>query len=519
MNHYYYTENKKEDEEDEEDDAAPAPTARRDTDIIADVSGDRYYAKSWEFLSVPMMVSTSSSRVVGEPATAAERVTAAKSGTSFMKMQKGNTKGFAMEETLMSIDASDPVRDNNNNKNDLKWVWDVKELKSVPLYHPISPSESLTIIGDDFKQDNASPSLVASRISNFMYRNSITCYYYDPQDPGRVDCLTQELLRFTVHLWKGKTKGSIIVEVLHTQGSQMEMHKLRGKLFHAIEVDKEESEMSFEDMTTGLENKRDIPFSNIIQQSNTDVTSEEISKFQDYFGPYEPLNSTFGGRSNDLTTCLAFLQSGREDQTRYALNTLCLLTDPLKESVEQVDHVSRTLVFGDENGNTDAMDALERFFSGIETPNGDGTADTEISGICDDGNNHKTLRYAQGEFFGMTHLMALRVLSQALESVVWQKEKSTITLEHSNFNSLFWKMVEDSLMYNLEVANCRPLEAALSAKCIRLIQSLEPQSRNFPWKKTNLLPSLLSAHRYGRAHHLWLEQESKYLIGRLTLVH
>ena len=497
----------------EDDDAAPA-AASRDTDSIADVAGERYYAKSWEFLSVPMMVS-SSSRVVGEPAVAAATTVTA---TSFMQTQKTDTKDVATEETsLSSIDALDPVRDNNNNSNDLKWVWDVKELKSVPLYHPINPTESLTVVGNALP-NYSTPSLVASRISNFMYRNSITCHYYDPQDPARVDCLTQDILRFTVHLWKGKTKGSIIVEVLHIQGSHVEMHKLRGKLFHAIEVDVEENEISLDDTTAPLENTRDIPLSSIMYQSN-DVQNEEMTKFLDYFLPYEPLDSAFGGARNALAACLALLRSGREDQTRYALKTLCLMTDPMKESVEQVDTVSRILVFGEEDGNTDAMDFLERFFSGIEAPHEEDSTDTEISGIWDDNKNHRTLQYAQGEFFGMTHLMALRILSQALESVAWQKEKLSISLPSFNLTTLFWKTVEDSLIYNLEMAHCRPLEAALSAKCIRLIQTLEPQSLDLPWKKASLLPSVLSALQYGRAHHLWLEKESKYLIGRLTWVH
>ena len=88
-----------------------------------------------------------------------------------------------------------------------------------------------------------------------------------------------------------------------------------------------------------------------------------------------------------------------------------------------------------------------------------------------------------------------------------------MSLAPFDLTSLFWSTVLQALYYNLEVAAHRPLEASLSAKCLRLLQSLEPHLQVLA--KIHLLSSLESANQYGKAHSLSLEQESEQLMGRL----
>jgi hypothetical protein len=115
--------------------------------------------------------------------------------------------------------------------------------------------------------------------------------------------------------------------------------------------------------------------------------------------------------------------------------------------------------------------------------------------------------------------LSLRVLSHSLESIVWQTKKGTMSLAPFDLTSLFWSTVLQALYYNLQVAAHRPLEASLSAKCLTLLQSLEPHPHHdlagANGDKMQLLSSLESASQYGKAHSLSLERESERLLGRL----
>ena len=471
-----------------------APTL--DHDDVADIASKKYY-DSLEFLSVPMIMKSLSSprRQVGgsleSAATASFSVGSKKAAADSI-----NANGKALS---LTDDTSDPVRDGNHS-SELTWWWSMTDLKFVPLYHPISPT-ALTI------HSNQLPlKLISARVTKFMRLNSISCNYDGHNATGgRVDCLTQDLLQFTVQFWKGKPVGSIILEVLHTQGGcQMEMQQLRGKLYHAIETG---VDYSYDTATPSLSSNRDSKLREVLKQADFDYPETTNSTVSD-------LKASEG--SDVLGVCLVMLRSGQEEQIGQALKYLCLLTDSSKTSADLVDRVSRVIVFGDDDGEFTVKDVLWHYFAGIEAPRNDGSDNT---GSWDDDNANGRLQYAQGRVFGTLHLLGLRIISQALESVAWQKKKSPMLLPHLDFTSLFWKIVEEALLYNLNIAEQRPLEAALSAKCIRLIQSLEPKVLGVPCSKTALLPSLFNAHQFGRTHHRWLEHESRYLIGRFATAH
>ena len=189
------------------------------------------------------------------------------------------------------------------------------------------------------------------------------------------------------------------------------------------------------------------------------------------------------------------------------MESLYLLTDPLKVQMEEADRVSHLLIAGDGSCNTRLQEKFGSYFVGIQT------RDSETPGDYDsDDDTNESARYAKGEYFGANHVLALQSLSNALESC-----SRCLKPLRLDANKPFWENVVKALIYNLEVAAGRPLEAALSAKCIRLIQSSEPGAMaSF---KSQLLPHLESAYHYGRSHHLLLQQESEQLIGRLEFAH
>jgi hypothetical protein len=130
--------------------------------------------------------------------------------------------------------------------------------------------------------------------------------------------------------------------------------------------------------------------------------------------------------------------------------------------------------------------------------------------------------YEQGQFFGCLHFLVLQVLSHALESVAYHQQSPLSCHRTSslsmNFSALFWQRVLQALYYNLKVASRRPLEASLSIRRLRLLQTVEPSmtlESIAPVNQRRLYECLLSARQYGRRHSRSLEQETEELMGRL----
>jgi hypothetical protein len=106
---------------------------------------------------------------------------------------------------------------------------------------------------------------------------------------------------------------------------------------------------------------------------------------------------------------------------------------------------------------------------------------------------------------------------------------------HLDLGSDFWRAVIPALLLDVTNARSRPHDAALSAKCLALLQDLHqhkvgddapPATPSTPSSRPldclmcldyveTLLPYLVQARAYGSRHHLLLEREANELIGRL----
>jgi hypothetical protein len=207
--------------------------------------------------------------------------------------------------------------------------------------------------------------------------------------------------------------------------------------------------------------------------------------------------------STALDCCRRFLESERLDEIRLGLESLCILTDPSKVIAKDADEASRIIL-----SDASFQDLLEKFFFDVKL--------THNKLIVDEDDDDILMDYGQGQFFGCLHLLAIKALSNALESVARNDHSSRIPIDLSN---LFWQTVLQSLYYNLEKAPRRPLEACLSTRCLRLLQTLEPSTLNMAPSQRRLQKYLLNAYQYGREHSRSLEQETEQLMGRLGFVH
>ena len=392
-------------------------------------------------------------------------------GTQLLGLQKLETSDKPKDAEDSTEDAGPkfiPSADSSSSA----WTWQIAKLRRVPMYHPV---ERGALRLEDIPLDT-----VSSRISDFFWQNSITCSYSDAE-PGRADCLTQSLLKFTVQLWQGKCKTQVIMEVQRRQGCSIEMQRLKGRIYRAVESGPEEMDTSD---TSGRS------AANLIQNVVGSVPADAAH------GERDPLDIT-----------VELLESNCLDQNRLGMESLQVLTDPTKVTMLDADRISHILIAGDGHGDTRLREKFKTYFVGIEK------RDSEAAGEYDsDDDTDQSGRYAKGEFFGGNHMFALHSLSNALESCARCQRPLRM-----DANQEFWVAVVNALIYNLKVAAGRPLEAALSAKCIRLVQSMEPGAMTS--FKTELLPHLESAYHYGRSHNLWLQQESEQLIGRLEYAH
>ena len=370
-----------------------------------------------------------------------------------------------------------PNREPEDISASIAWVWKIENLQPIPMYHPL---ERTALIMDGLTVD-----IVTARISGFMKNHSITCSYQSNE--GWVECLTDGLLKFVVQLWQGSknSKHAIIMEVQRLQGCSMELQKLRSELAQAIHSEK----------SSDLE-------SNPWKKATCDCL-ESVVRDNTAFLPL-PENKNL---ATALELCQQMLESGRLDENRLGLESLCILTDPSKVMAKDADLAAHTIL-----SNDSFQRLMVEYFLHMKVSNSD-----EPTFAHDDNDGDITMNYEQGSFFGSMHFLALKIVSQSLELVQQQPIKASIDLSAS-----FWHTVLQALYYNLKVASNRPLEASISIRCLRLLQTVEPTMGLESAELANqrgLYECLLSARQYGRKHSRSLEQETEALMGRLGFAH
>jgi hypothetical protein len=346
-----------------------------------------------------------------------------------------------------------------------------------------------------------------------MKNQSITCSYHS--DVGRVDCLTDGLLKFVVQLWQGSSaddknnKHIIVMEVERRQGGSIELQGLRNELVQAVLSGKASCVEPKHSRTTCEFLK------SIVVDDNTNATTTTLP-----LPP--PLEKDY--LSTTLELCQRMLESGRLDENRLGLESLCILTDPSKVLAKDADQVSR-VILSDSSFRT----LLAKYFVHTGLNHNHEPITSSMHEECRD--DDIAMDYEQGQFFGCLHFLALQVLSHALGSVANQQQspssrhnRTSSSSLSTDFSASFWQRVLQALYYNLRVASRRPLEASLSIRCLRLLQTVEP-STTFtlesvaPVNQRRLYECLLSARQYGRRHSRSLEQETEELMGRLGFVH
>jgi len=360
------------------------------------------------------------------------------------------------------------------------------------MYHPL---ETTCITVKDVPSH-----VISERISQYLRVNSICATFHK----DRVDCTACPLLKFVVQLWQGDGNKSVLVEVQRRQGCSIHMRRVRRGLFRAIQ-------------SNSLVHAPDVAAERSPSQQLKelmDAAMEECSQKQQV-----NYNDRCRERCKDaFRIANGLMESSSLDQNRLGMESLEVLTNPSIVKEEDALFLSKMLLTCSGDGATPDSELLRgsfvRYFQGIEQSRDSRSyPNNEYDSDDDDDDNFQN--YAKGRYFGALHSVALRALGNALSVLADNHDKQDLSLD---FGSYYWKNIVESLVYNVEVAKDRPQEAALSVRCISLLVTLSPTFQRAAIVEDRLVPCLVQANQFGKAHHLILENESRNLMYRMANV-
>lgn len=370
---------------------------------------------------------------------------------------------------------------NNNNHDDARtfqsskttsWGWNIQAstIPSLPMYYMLEQT-SVTLRDTPVLQ-------LENRLAEFLRIQSIS--YTVDATSCRFDCVTSNMLKFVVQFWRVQgdvdPNQAVTLELQRRQGSVLEMQSIRRKLWKAVLTGEQQQSIDDDQI-----NNKPLP----------DAIMAEVDANYDHDA----------GRADALDICLRLLESPCCDQIRLGLESLRMLTQPTIVSWQDAMVVSRAVCFGEGEGHFGArlQTALASHF--------------RIAAAAD---QCMALDYE----YTKDHNMGLAVLASALQMVA----QDTDAPGDMDFAGAFWEPVIGDLYYNVQRAVEKPNEAAISARCIRLIGAVKKTSTttselilSSPSKAAGLRSCLTQAHRHGQRFHLLLEKESQKLLVDWTV--
>ncbi|KAG7345560.1 hypothetical protein IV203_033091 [Nitzschia inconspicua] len=373
--------------------------------------------------------------------------------------------------------------------------WKVSNIPIVPADMPLEPTALLI--------EGISPSVIASRICEFMKFNSICCDYHG--NAARVDCKTICGLKFVVQLWRkikeqqcgtkqstpngcSDMETATILEVQRRRGCCIVMRSVRKSLYHAVLKNTMANSIMAGD---GSRKKRSICLPNL---------------------PRSFPHST-DARIDTTPHCLDLLASARHDCNRFGLEMLLVLVDSDLVGTTKAEEVAQALAFGiGELGSKIRKTFLS--IIALASPKSKEAADgcdVEDVSLLD-------CSLTIDEEKQLLRLLSAKVLSSCLD-IIMEREQDYLCNEANMLDlySDFWSKTASFLLLQMDECAKRQHEAALAAKCFRILESLHPGSM-IPWTDSMVVTKAIKAYKLGQQQHLFLEQESGKLLHTLKVM-
>jgi hypothetical protein len=223
---------------------------------------------------------------------------------------------------------------------------------------------------------------------------------------------------------------------------------------------------------------------------------------------------------DEFMTCLDLMESGLFEDNRYGIERLIYLVNSELVNSKKTGSMARALV-GEGAGERQTERFRAIFLTYICTTNAKsrGGFDGLLDSDSDSSRTSSEFSSCYSDIGGSLgcartlQVPAMRILASSLELVA-----SDYTLEETKLDltSRFWTLVLASIAQVMEVANMRRIEATLSIKCMRLLQSMEPSTID-PFIRYSLMPFIVHAHEFGlSAGDKGLTRESKMLLDAVN---
>lgn len=373
-------------------------------------------------------------------------------------------------ERTREIESTTKLIENNAKlirTTNIKFTWENPKLRQIPKYYPLESSTRA------FSESQIHA--VLANLSEAFRWMGIHAKYFE--NPAGAALLTSELVEIHLYLWRacGRT-NMIYVELQRRRGDSIIFHRYASSILDAA-ISGDFSEMNF---YTIKDESRYL-------QAAKSVFQAETQPFED--SSLEPIE-----RVADL------LQKKRLDTRILAMESLSILTNPLKTSWNTARDASRAVLLGsaenhqfgvihtfilnavqkgrmsdeislvehmidyDSDSDDDDDDFVEDYFTktGVRRDDTDGARPSEYYCAM-----YTILNYALKTIFN-----ALQVLTTSPDINTETKQPNPSIVENFYQSSFAFSPEKDiltSLLIEVDFAVSKPHEACLAAKCLTLM--------------------------------------------------
>eukprot|EP00538_Stauroneis_constricta_P000804 CAMPEP_0119545216 /NCGR_PEP_ID=MMETSP1352-20130426/8_1 /TAXON_ID=265584 /ORGANISM="Stauroneis constricta, Strain CCMP1120" /LENGTH=540 /DNA_ID=CAMNT_0007589737 /DNA_START=268 /DNA_END=1890 /DNA_ORIENTATION=+ len=407
------------------------------------------------------------------------------------------------------------------------YEWKVDAMPpSIPMYHPVDLRTSLVL--KDGATTLEAVSITTSRLSKFMQRHSIHAQYSSKDnnndnpfedDLVRVTCVTPNMNHFCVQLWTlPEQPSTLIVEMQRRQGCCMEHQRIRRGLYQLLQTGEEETASSVNAPAPTKDTLLNKVCDNAVKTSSalpgrlppplprSFAFAKKIPPIPKgmNFGAMKPgLNDVEKDQTIAMDMCRNLLTANnRRDQHELGLESLVSICNPQKVSASLAERACRAVICP-ENGDCAIQNAVFMYCRDNQRP-GESKDAGETKEDIDADDMGWYGGYAEGRHYRTMHMLALRILSQSLNVVA----SSSVALDSTVLSD-----IATCCTYNLQIAKHRPLEAELSARCLRMLLERyhDPSAAVAPLTPP---PSscVMEAHSHGQLHHSGLHHECGLLM-------
>ena len=346
--------------------------------------------------------------------------------------------------------------DNSNNESRCWSITNDTIIPQIPLFYPIEKTH--TVISE---QPSPSPSIIVSRISNFLKLHSISCIPLD--NKCSVKAQTSNHVQFIIRLYSISNSSSnpdIMVEIQRVSGCAITFHSTCKKALGAARGDN--------DSNTGIANDKQLNNDNIDKKPNSINRPKSINR------PNKSINKPKFSRSNKPKSLSSSTKSSTS--TSFQMN----IQERIQESLEIVDSLLKKDRI---DANLLGIESLRMLtnvdISGLDTAivaanvvlNHDGhfTIKEKIQSLvqhwrlCDDDEHNEENDVFDQKHNNQMRNHALNILANSLHVLSTQ---NTLCIKEDSWLSTTFI---SALVLELKESNSRPHDGAISAKCLNML--------------------------------------------------